>query len=57
MAANDVFRLQLHNFDSNISESWKKIQNKKDICDMTLACDDKQILTHKITFSSSIPVF
>ena len=28
----------------------------KDFCDVTLACEDKQIKTHKVIISSSSPV-
>ena len=57
MAANDVFCLRLQDFESNIRNSWKDIQSQKDFCDVTLACDDKQITTHKFIISSSSPVF
>ena len=57
MAANDVFCLRLQDFDSNIRDSWKEIQSQNDFCDVTLACDDKQIVTHKFIISSSSPVF
>ena len=57
MAANDVFCLRLQDFEVNIRESWKEIQNERDFCDVTLACDDQQIPTHKIILSCGSPVF
>ena len=53
MVANDVFCLRLQDFDSNIRDSWKEIQSQVDFCDMTLACDDKQIATHRFIISTS----
>ena len=57
MAVNDVFCLRLQDFDTNIRDSWKEIQSQKDFCDVTLACDDKQMAAHKFIISSSSPVF
>ena len=48
MAAGDNFCLRLDEFENNIKKSWMKFQSENDFCDVALACDDKQIQTHKI---------
>ena len=57
MAINDIFCLRQNDFDLNIKDSWKELQNQEDFCDVTLACDDKHIKTHKVIISSSSPIF
>ena len=34
---------------------WQELQSESDICDVTLACEDKQIKTHKIIILKSDP--
>ena len=56
MAEGDNFCLRLNEFENNIKTSWQELQAENDFCDVTLACDDKQIKAHKIIISSSSPV-
>ena len=56
MADSDNFCLRLNEFERNVKTSWRELQIEKDFCDVTLACEDKQIQTHKIIISSSSPV-
>ena len=49
--------LSLDQFENNIRDSWQGLQYEQDFCDVTLACDDKQIKTHKFIISSISPVF
>ena len=56
MSANDNFCLRLNSFDENVKRAWKEMQMEEDFCDMTLACQDKQIKTHKLIISSYSPV-
>ena len=47
--------LRYSQFEENIRTNWEKIE--KNFCDVTLACAEKQIQTHKIIISSSSPIF
>ena len=48
--------LHLNEFEGNVKISWQELETDKDFCDVTLACEDKQIKTHRLIISSFIPV-
>ena len=50
------FSLCLNEFQNNVATSWKDMQTEKDFYDVTLACEDKQIKSHKLILSSFSPV-
>ena len=56
MVGNDNFCLRLNEFEGNVKIYWQELQKENDFCDVTLACEDKQIKTHKLIISSSSPV-
>jgi len=56
MAGNDNFCLRLNSFDKSVQTAWQEMQMEEDFCDITLACQDKQIKTHKLIISSYSPV-
>ena len=56
MVNSETFRLCLNEFGSNITTTWQELEKEKDFCDVTLACEDTQIETHKLIISSSSPV-
>ena len=56
MSKNDTFCLRLDEFERNIKKSWQDLQIETDFCDVTLACEDKQIKTHKVILSACSPV-
>ena len=56
MDTEENFCLRLNSFDENVKTAWKEMQMEEDFCDMTLACQDKQIKTHKLIISSYSPV-
>ena len=56
MAGNDNYCLRLNGFESNAKIYWQDLQAENDFCDVTLACEDKQIKTHKLIISSCSPV-
>ena len=39
-------------FERNVRISWQGLQNETDYCDITLACEDKQIKAHKLIISA-----
>ena len=43
--------LCFNEFGSNIRTTWQQLLIDKDFCDVTLACDDGQIQSHKIIVS------
>ena len=45
----------LHLFDF-AKISWQELQTDGDYCDVTLACEDKQIMAHWLVISSFSPV-
>ena len=56
MAPIETLCLRLHEFQDVIKSSWKELQRENDLYDITLACDDRQIKTHKFVISAFSPV-
>ena len=56
MAKSYTLCLQMEQFERNIGISWQELQVETDFCDLTLACEDKQIKTHKVIVSACSPV-
>ena len=56
MAVSDNFSFILNGFEGNAKIYWQELQTEKDFYDVTLACDDKQIKTHKLILSSFSPI-
>ena len=46
MAQGDNFCLRFNSFDNSVRTFWQGFQVETDFCDITLACEDKQIKTH-----------
>ena len=53
---NETFCLRFNEFDGFIKSSWLEHQRDNDFCDITLACEDRQIKTHKFVISAFSPV-
>ena len=56
MTANETFCLRLNEFEDVIKSCWQELQIENDFCDITLACEDKQIKTHKFVISAFSPI-
>ena len=56
MAPNETFCLCLNEFEDVIKSSWQELQRENDFCDITLACEDRQIKTHKFVISAFSPI-
>ena len=56
MASNESFCLRLNSFDINVKTIWQEMQIEESFCDITLACQDKQLKTHRLVISSYSPV-
>ena len=56
MTQGDNFCLRLNSFDSHIKTFWNEFQVEQDFCDVTIACEDKLLKTHKMIVSSFSPV-
>jgi len=53
----ELFCFQSKVFKRDTAKSWRGLQEEKHLCDMTLACTDGQVETHKIVLSACSPVF
>ena len=56
MTAKTDYSFCLNKFEKLVVKSWKEIQYETDFSDVILACEDKQIQTHKIVLSACSPV-
>ena len=56
MAGNDNYCFHLKEFEGNAKIYWQELDKENDFCDVTLACEDKKIKTHKLIISSFSPV-
>jgi len=56
-STTDKFCLRWNDFESNISAAFKELREDKDFFDVTLACDDDQLLAHKVILSACSPFF
>ena len=53
---NDNLCLRSNCFDHPIRTFWQHFQDEHNFCDVTLACEDKQIKAHRMVISSFSPV-
>jgi len=53
----EYFCLRWNEYEKNMSDSLKEVQENSDFCDVTLACDDDQIEAHRLVLSSCSPLF
>ena len=56
MAESDILFISMEQFERNVGLCWKELQIEMDLCDVTLACEDKQIKTHKVILYACSPV-
>ena len=56
MAVNVNYCLRLNEFEDSVKIYWQELQMENYFCDVTLACENKQIKTHKLVISSLSPV-
>ena len=54
---SEKFCLRWNDFESNISSAFKDIRGEKEFFDVTIACDDEQLLAHKLILSACSPFF
>ena len=45
-----------YEFERNIKAQWNKVQFKRDLYDVTLSCEDKQMKIHRLIISSYSPI-
>jgi len=57
METSENFCLKWSNFESNLSDAFKELRDEKDLFDVTLACDDRQVAAHKVVLSACSPFF
>lgn len=57
MENNSIYSLNLNDFSHNVTTAWQELRQEKDFCDVTLACEGKQMEAHKVILSGFSPVF
>jgi len=57
MTNSEKFCLRWNDFESNLSGAFSEIREAGEQFDMTLACEDSQIETHKLLLTACSPVF
>ena len=58
MVASEKLRLQWNDFTENVTSSFRELREDKEFTDVTLACEDGQLVeAHKVVLASSSPVF
>ena len=57
MASDEQFCLEWNDFESNMSKSFREIRDDCDLFDVTIACEDEQVQTHKLILSACSPFF
>ena len=54
-STSSVFREE--NYGQNVLDSFKKMWDDKELCDVTLVTDDKAVDAHRIVLAASVPYF
>ena len=54
---SDKLCLRWNNFESKISSAFKDLRQEGEFLDVTLACEDEQLQTHRLALSACSPIF
>ena len=57
MGSSEKFCLRWNDFERNISSAFYDFKKEKDFADVTLACADGQVESHKVILAASSPFF
>ena len=57
MESSGKFCLRWNDFERNISSAFYDFKEEKDFADVTLACADGQVESHKVILAASSPFF
>lgn len=56
--SGEKFALRWNDFESNICQAFKGLRDEKELCDVTLACeDDHEVNAHRVILASCSPFF
>jgi len=55
--SSEKFCLRWNDFENNISCAFRELREDKDFFDVTLACEEEQVLAHKVILSACSPFF
>ena len=55
--SSENFCLKWNEFESNMSTAFRELREDKDLFDVTLACEGKQVEAHKVILSACSPFF
>ena len=53
----DNFNLRWEDFETNTLGTFKELRDEREFCDVTLACDGKQVLAHKVILAGGSQFF
>jgi len=57
MTSSEKFCLRWNDFESNISQAFRELREEKSFFDLTLVCEDSQIMAHKVILSACSQFF
>ena len=56
--SGEKFALRWNDFESNICQAFKSLREERELCDVTLACeDDHEVEAHRVILASCSPFF
>ena len=56
--SGEKFALRWNDFENNICQAFKSLRDERELCDVTLACeDDHELEAHKVILASCSPFF
>ena len=56
--SSEKFALRWNDFESNICQAFKSLRDERELCDVTLACeDDHEVEAHRVILASCSPFF
>ena len=53
----EKFCLRWNDFESNISSAFRELRSESDLLDVTIACEDENILAHRVILSACSSFF
>ena len=55
--SSEKFCLRWNDFESNISSAFRELRSESDLLDVTIACEDENILAHRVILSACSSFF
>ena len=55
--ATDKYCLRWNDFETNVSHAFNELRQEKELLDVTLACEEDQVMAHKVILSACSSFF